>query len=122
MRNTKAIGLMVLVTFLTSAGQVLWKVGAEKLELTITGTLFNFPVIIGLFFYGIGVLVLLKALKGHEVSTLYPVLALSYIWVSVVSFFYFEEIMNMYKIMGVLVIIVGVIVLGKTNPHTAEAP
>ena len=43
---------------------------------------------------------------------LYPLISLSYVWVAVLSVVVFGEIMNPYKIAGIVVIMAGVGVLG----------
>lgn len=120
MKKLNALTLMILVTILVSIGQMLWKLGAENLTISIQGTLLNLPLITGLIIYGLGLLVLMVALKKGDVSSLYPIMALSYVWVSAISYFYFEETFNTMKILGVIVIIVGVAILAKTNPYAGE--
>jgi uncharacterized membrane protein len=53
------------------------------------------------------------AFKDGELSVLYPILSLSYLWVTVLSFFVFRDTLNVYKLIGVAVIICGVAVLGR---------
>ena len=54
---------------------------------------------------------MIKALKHGEVSMLYPIIATSYIWVSIGSSIFFNEIINIWKWAGVFLIVVGVIVI-----------
>ena len=59
------------------------------------------------------VVLIVVAFKDGELSVLYPILSLSYLWVTVLSFFVFHDTLNADKLIGVAVIICGVAVLGR---------
>ena len=108
-----AIALMILCTIFTSAGQILYKFGAENLSFNLSSIIFNIPLIAGVFSYGIGLLFLIIAFKGGELSVLYPIVATSYVWVSIASPIFFEtDYMTTNKWIGVIIIIVGVSLIG----------
>jgi drug/metabolite transporter (DMT)-like permease len=52
------------------------------------------------------------ALRHGELSILYPLIALGYVWTTITAVVVLHESMNAYKIVGLLVIICGVAVLG----------
>ena len=52
------------------------------------------------------------ALRGGDLSVLYPLIALSYVWVSILSQFILHDNMNFLKWAGVVSIIVGVSFIG----------
>jgi drug/metabolite transporter (DMT)-like permease len=107
---------MILVfTLLSAAAQVLLKLGTVDLKLhpTFLGLLTNFPLIGGLALYGIGAALMVLALRHGELSVLYPLISLSYVWVAILSVLIFGEMMNPYKIGGICVIMAGVGVLGS---------
>ena len=111
--KTWAIGLVFLTTALTSAGQVLYKFGTNSLpSLPNVLDYLNVFIITGLFVYFMGAVLLIIALRHGELSVLYPIVATSYIWVSLMSIYFFGELMNIYKWTGVLVIIIGVSLVG----------
>jgi uncharacterized membrane protein len=56
---------------------------------------------------------LVIALKDGELSLLYPVIALTYVWVTILSFLIFHDQINQWKLAGILLIMCGVVVLGK---------
>ena len=121
-----AIGLVVLTTVLTSAGQVLYKFGTNKVALlempAILDYILNTFIISGLLVYGIGAVMLILALKHGELSVLYPIIATSYIWVSLLSVYFFQEGMNPYKWLGVGAVVIGVSLIGYGGTkHTPEA-
>lgn len=107
--------LMILVFTLLSAGaQVLLKFGTVQLKLhpTLIGLLTNFPLIGGMALYGLGAALMVLALRHGELSVLYPLISLSYVWVAILSVLVFGEVMNPYKVAGICVIMAGVGVLG----------
>lgn len=107
--------LMILVfTLLSAAAQVLLKFGSVELKLhpSLLGVLTNFPLIGGMALYGIGAALMVLALRHGELSVLYPLISLSYVWVAILSVLVFGEVMNPYKISGICVIMAGVGVLG----------
>jgi drug/metabolite transporter (DMT)-like permease len=107
----KAFALMILCTFLTSIAQILYKFGANRLidGFSIITLITNLPLISGLALYVIAGMILITALKGGDVTVLYPVVATSYVWVSLLSMFFFNEQMGLYRWIGIFVIIAGII-------------
>jgi len=114
-----SIGLMILCTFFTSLAQVLYKFGVAKLEFNFISIITNYQIIAGIACYGIGAVILIAALRGGEVSILYPIVATSYIWVSLMSVQFFNEVMNIYKWAGVFFIIAGIIILNLKGRQKA---
>jgi drug/metabolite transporter (DMT)-like permease len=107
--------LMILVfTLLSAAAQVFLKFGTVQLKLhpSLLGLLTNFPLIGGMALYAVGAALMVLALRHGELSVLYPLISLSYVWVAILSVLVFGEVMNPYKIAGICVIMAGVCVLG----------
>lgn len=73
----------------------------------------NVPLISGYFLYGINTLLLVLALKEGELSMLYPIIALTYVWVTLLSYTLLHEPPNIYKNVGITTIVIGVAVLGR---------
>ena len=59
------------------------------------------------------VALMVLALRHGELSVLYPLISLGYVWVAVLSVVVFGEMMNVYKITGICAIMAGVAVLGS---------
>jgi len=118
-----AIGLIVLCTAFTSIAQVFYKIGAKTLEFDILSLITNVPLIIGMVLYGIGAVLMIIAFKGGEVSVLYPIIATSYIWVTLLSFYLFNESINVLRVVGILLIVFGVVFvsIGSKSPEVVEA-
>ncbi len=109
----EAILLVLICTFFTSVGQLFLKIGSKNLSFDIIELLTNYPLIIGFSLYAVGALILVLALKNGELSILYPFIATSFVWVSVLSVIFLNEVMNVWKWSGVLVIILGMVFIGK---------
>ena len=107
-----AMGLVFFFTFLTSTAQLFYKLGADKLELSIPALIANYHLIAGLVLYAISAVLFIIAMRGGELSVLYPIVSLSYAWVSLLSIFFLHEQMNAWKWAGVCAIIIGVSYIG----------
>ena len=90
-------------------GQVLWKFGVNRIDFSQYLTFFNLPFIFGFVSYGIGWIFLMFAFRKGELSVLYPIIATSYIWVSLLSMYFFNESLNLLRWTGIFIIIAGII-------------
>ena len=105
-----AVGLVVLAGLLGSLGPIYLKKASDKFSFK---TIFsNYYLFLGVIFYGIGTVLFIPALKGGDLSILYPLIALTYIWVSFLSIKMLGEKMNRFKWIGILLIIIGVTFIG----------
>jgi len=111
--------LVVCCTLIGAAAQVLIKTGANALgpsptmvqtalAMVLTPALFA-----GYSLYGISTILLVLALRHGQLSLLYPVFAMTYVWVTILSVVVFHESMNPYKLAGILIIVGGIAVLGR---------
>ena len=55
------------------------------------------------------------ALKYGELSILYPVIALTYVWVTVLSVGIYHESVSVPKLLGLTAVVLGVAVLGRST-------
>ncbi len=117
--HRQSIALVFVCTLIGAAAQVLMKVGAHNLPPTpaILGNplvlLKDFPLFGGLGLYGLFTLLLIFALRDGELSVIYPVIALNYVWVTILSLIFFQETMNPFKATGIVLIMIGVALLGR---------
>jgi len=107
-----AILMIIFCTLLTSFGQFFIKKGTANILWNFSSIITNFPFLFGFFLYGLGAIVLIFALKHGELSVLYPFIALSFIWVYLLSFFLLSEKITIFKWLGIVFIIVGVSFIG----------
>jgi drug/metabolite transporter (DMT)-like permease len=107
-----AIALVVFTTLINTAAQFLYKVGANKLEPNLLAIITNYHLIFGVILYFISASLLIIALRGGELSVLYPIIALSYLWVIIVSGTILHEEITLLKWAGAIVIVLGVSFVG----------
>ena len=106
-----AVGLVLSACFIGSFGPIMLKKASGK-SFKPKDILKNYYLIGGLIFYALGTILFIPALKGGELSVLYPLVAITYIWVSLWSIKFLKEKMNKQKWLGVLLVIIGVIFIG----------
>ena len=88
-KTTKfSIFLMVIVTFIFTIGNSMLKKAADNFSWDIFGSIFNIYLIGGLFLVLIGGILFIIALKYGELSVLYPIVSLSFVWVVLFSRFF----------------------------------
>jgi len=117
-----AMAIILAATLLTSTAQLFYKFGSEKLSFDILSIITNIELITGLGLYAVGGILLILSFRGGEVSVLYPIFATSYIWVSFLSMYFLNEVMNIFKWIGIFVIILGIVLIGYgSKKRTAEA-
>ncbi len=75
----------------------------------------NVPLVAGYSLYGISTVLLVLALRDGELSILYPVISLTYVWVTLLSVYFFKEQISPLKLLGVMVVVIGVAVIGRTD-------
>lgn len=107
-----AIGLVIFATLVGAFGPILLKKASEKKLSSISSLMRNYHLMGGVALYGIGTVMFIPALKGGELSVLYPFVSLVYVWVSLLSVRFLGEKMNQWKWAGVGLIIFGVSLIG----------
>ncbi len=107
-----AVGLVVLATLVGSFGPILLKKGSSDFGFNLKKLFSNYNLIGGVFLYGLSTILFIPALRGGELSVLYPFVSLSYIWVSLLSIRFLSEKMNLLKWCGVFLIVMGVSLIG----------
>lgn len=107
-----SIGLVILATLIGAFGPILLKKASAKKLSSIHSLMKNYHLFGGVFLYAIGTILFIPALKGGDLSVLYPFVALNYIWVSLLSVKFLGEKMNLMKWMGIACIIAGVSFIG----------
>ena len=108
-----AIFMVFACTALTSFAQILFKYASFSFSLNILSMLSNPFFVTGIITYAFAALLLIAGLKHGELSVIYPIIATSYIWVSLLSPVFFPtDYMNAAKWIGIVFIIAGVISVG----------
>ncbi|AFM01420.1 MULTISPECIES: SMR family transporter [Desulfitobacterium] len=117
------LGQIIISVMLGALGQILVKIGAKNLELDFSpenllrslGMIIqNFPVMSGLFLYGISFLLWIKVLSKTELSYAYPFVSLGYIFIMAFSVIVFKENISFYRVLGTALVIVGVFFISRS--------
>lgn len=121
--------ILLVAISLGAIGQVLLKSGLRQLPedasaATILLSVFcNARVFMGFFCYGLSSLVYLLALKRLPLSYAYPMVALSYVLVVLISWKVFDEAIPPLRIAALAIILTGVVVLALSYDHNgSETP
>lgn len=108
----KIVFLTILNSLLMAAGQMLWKKGVTGQSITGIGgmlqVLLSPFVISGIFVYGFTTLLWLYILSKAEISYVYPIQSIVFIFVLVGSVIFFKETVSLNRWIGVVVICLGV--------------
>jgi uncharacterized membrane protein len=108
----RAVILVCCCTVTGAAAQILMKVGMTHFQPNVWAILTNFRLLAGYALYGLNTLLMVLALRDGELSMLYPIIALTYVWVTLLSYTLLREPPNAFKNMGIAIIMIGVAVLG----------
>lgn len=109
----KGVALVFSCTVLGALAQLLIKKGTGGITPDPMSILTNVPLIIGYSIYGVNTLLMVLALKDGEMSLLYPIIALTYVWTTLLSYLVLGESSNFYKNLGIITIVIGVAVMGR---------
>jgi drug/metabolite transporter (DMT)-like permease len=125
--RTNPVFLVFGCTLFAAAAQVLMKYGAlhpmPGIHLDdpasairfLMAVLGNSPLLLGYSLHACNAFLLIMALRHGELSVLFPVYALSYIWVDLLSLYFFHEHMNVWKTAGIVLVMGGVALLGRVS-------
>jgi drug/metabolite transporter (DMT)-like permease len=118
-QRRNALIAIACATMIQVIGQLLIKRGTAELGpsptlvQTAMGMVTILPLFLGYACYGLFTVIMVFALRHGELSMLYPIMALSYVWVTIVSILFLHEPVNAAEMLGVAVIVGGVAVLGR---------
>src|ERR1041385_8971966 len=118
-QHRRSFLLVVCCTLIGAAAQVLIKKGAGSLGAnptmvqTALAILLTPSIFAGYAMYGVSTVLLVLALRHGQLSLLYPIFAMTYVWVTILSVLIFHEAMNGFKLAGITTIVGGIAVLGK---------
>ena len=110
----KGILLILISAALSCTGQLVW-----KMVVSDGGTNYLL-MLLGFVLYGFGGIAMIKAFGCGPLSVLHPMMSTGYILSLVLGAVVLHEQVSLTRIVGVIVIIIGLIVLSK-SPETAAA-
>lgn len=103
-----SVGYVLLASFIGSVGAVFLKTGAGRLHRHVGSLLQNWYLFTGVGLYLLSSLFFLKGIQKGELTILYPMVSLSYVWTLVWSRMFFGEPLTRQKFMGLAMILGGV--------------
>jgi len=98
-------------SFVGSFGAAFLKAGADRLHRDIWGLFTNWRLGAGVVFFLGSSLLYLKGIKVGELTILYPMVSLGYVWTLLWSRIFFGEPFTRTKIYGLLLILLGIVFL-----------
>ena len=101
--------LLVVATVIGSLGSLYLKKASDKIGPKDWFRNFNF--LFGGAAFGLAMFIYLLVLREEKVSIVYPIASMSYIWTSIFSVKYLGESMGRWKVAGLALIIMGIILL-----------
>lgn len=102
--------IAVLGVVIAGFSQILLKKGAMRPHISFIRDYLNAPVIIGYMMMFISVLTSMIAYRGLPMMTVPIIEALGFVLVPVLSYFFFKEKFTKTKIIGIVIIILGIII------------
>lgn len=113
--NALALVLVFVSTFFVALGQILFKVASNAFAFSIDGFLLNWFVWLGFLSYFGGLVFFIWAIRLGELTIMYPLLSLSYVWVLLYSFLFLQELFTVQKFTGLFFAFVGIVLLAKSQ-------
>ena len=113
--------LIMIGTFFAATGQLFWKAGVMRVNFNAFVTFLNLYFLLGFVCYGIALFFMIGSFKSGELSVIYPVIAMSYVWVSLASPLIFPgDYMTPLRWVGVIIILFSVSLLGISSSKKGD--
>ncbi len=110
-----SILLVLLSSFIGSFGAVFLKLGAERMHGGLARLVSNYWLGIGIGLYLLGSVFYAMGVSQGELTVLYPMISLGYIWTIVWARIFFKEPFTVAKIGGLAMIVFGVALINFGN-------
>jgi drug/metabolite transporter (DMT)-like permease len=107
----KSMLLVFIGGIIGSFGAVFLKLGADRLNKSIWSFL-DIRLAVGVAMYLGATVFYVLGIKGGQLSVLYPMVSLGYIWTLLWSRLFFKEAFSKQKLVGLCLILVGVVFVG----------
>lgn len=111
-----AILLVIVGDMIGSLGSVLLKIGSGAITRDIRSVYTNYRrtlfLVAGLGLFGFSAILFTIALRGGDLSVLYPFVSVGYIFIVLLSKLVLKERINSWKVLGIVSIILGVVSIG----------
>lgn len=104
--------LVIVTSILGSFGSLFLKLGSGKITKSWK-TFLNWRLISGIGLYGLSVVTYVVALKGQDLTIIYPLSSISYVFTLGLSIRFLNEELNLEKIGGVCLIMLGILIITR---------
>jgi len=122
--DAMSFGYILAGVLLNAAGQLLLKAGVTAIKAlpldwakpwqNVLAVGLEWHVFMGLVCYVISVGVWMMALARVPVSVAYPMLSIGYVVNAFAAYYWFGEPLGVQKLVGIAVIVVGVVIVGRS--------
>ena len=112
---TSSIVLVLFGSFIGSFGAVFLKLGAEHMQGSLSRILNNYWLAFGIALYLLSSVFYIMGVSQGQLTVLYPMVSLGYIWAILWAKLFFKEPFTMAKIGGLLMIVFGVALINLGN-------
>jgi len=107
--------LVFIASIIGSFASVLLKASSSRMQLSIVGLITNWRLIAGACAYLLSSVFFVWGVRNGQLSILYPLVSLGYLWTMVWSRLFFGEPITRTKLAGVGLILFGIVLLGLAN-------
>lgn len=108
------INMYLIIAFISvtiaAFSQILLKKGAMRTYESFIKEYLNLPVILGYGFMFLSVLATMFAYRGVDYMAIQIIEAAGYVLVPILSYIFFKEKLTKYKVVGIMIIIIGMLV------------
>jgi drug/metabolite transporter (DMT)-like permease len=108
----QSVMLVAIASFIGSFGALFLKAGASKLNRGLRYLVFNGRLLLGVALFCASSVAYVVGIRRGELSVLYPLVSLSYIWTLLWSVLFLKERLSRNKIYGLLLIVAGIVLIG----------
>ncbi len=116
MRTPVSSMLLVLAaSFIGSFGAVFLKSGAGRLHRQLRTLVTNWRLGLGVAFYLVSSFFFVLGVRKGELTILYPMVSLGYVWTLLWSRLFFKEKMTRDKLLGIGLVLAGIVLLNLGN-------
>ena len=98
--------LISIGTFIGAFGAICFKKGVRK---KLIDNIKSKYIYFGFLFYGVSAIIYIIALTGNELSRVYPLVSLGYIWTILLSALILKEKITKFKLISIFLIVLGII-------------
>ena len=110
-----SIVLVLFGSFIGSFGAVFLKLGAEHMDGKLARVLTNYWLASGVVLYLLSSVFYMMGVSQGQLTVLYPMVSLGYIWATLWARLFFEERFTIPKIAGLMMIVFGVALINLGN-------